>query len=234
MIYVTSDLHGCHPGDFQRFLTKADFGDDDFLFILGDVIDRGEYGAELLLWLTEQPNMQLILGNHEALLLACSFLFEEVTEESLEALNCEQLRLMEGWLKNGASPTIAGFRKLLRRDPELVAGILDYLQDAPLYETLTVNERNYILVHAGLDNFHPARPLNKYTPDELTWVRPNLDTRYFENSTVILGHTPTEYYGMDYRGRALHTDTWIDIDTGATMGHNPMLLRLDDMMEFYM
>lgn len=234
MIYVTSDLHGCHPGEFQRFLTQSGFGDDDFLFILGDVIDRGEYGAELLLWLTEQPNMQLILGNHEALLLACSFLFDEVTEESLEALNCEQLRLMEGWMKNGASPTIAGFRKLLRRDPELVAGILDYLQDAPLYEMLEIRGKKYVLVHAGLDNFHPARPMDDYAPDGLTWVRPDPDTRYFEDATVILGHTPTEYYGMEYRGRALHTDTWIDIDTGAAMGNNPMLLRLDDMREFYM
>lgn len=86
MIYVSSDLHGCNPKDFQNLLNQAGFCGDDFLFVLGDVIDRGNWGAELLLWLTQQSNIQLILGNHEALMLTCSFLFEEVSEESLDNL----------------------------------------------------------------------------------------------------------------------------------------------------
>lgn len=233
MIYVTSDLHGCHPNVFRQLLDRADFGEDDFLFVLGDVIDRGEYGAELLLWLTEQPNIQLILGNHEAMLLACGFLFEEVTDESLNRLAGEQIGLAANWVMNGGDPTMKGFRRLFRQDPELVAGILDYLRDAPLYEALEVNGRDFVLVHAGLGNFHPSRPLSDYPPEELLWTRPAPDTRYYEDATVILGHTPTEYYGSQYRGRSLHTDTWIDIDTGAAMGHTPMLLRLDDGAEFY-
>lgn len=60
MVYVTSDLHGYPPEAFMKLLDRAGFTGDDFLFVLGDVIDRGEYGAELLLWLTEQPNVQLI------------------------------------------------------------------------------------------------------------------------------------------------------------------------------
>jgi hypothetical protein len=32
----------------------------------------------------------------------------------------------------------------------------------------------------------------------------------------------------------LQTDTWINIDTGAGSGMAPMLLRLDDMQEFYL
>jgi serine/threonine protein phosphatase 1 len=70
MIYVTSDLHGISPASFRQMLRSADFGEEDFLYVLGDVIDRGEYGAELLLELTQMPNAQLLLGNHEALLLA--------------------------------------------------------------------------------------------------------------------------------------------------------------------
>ena len=50
MIYVTSDLHGYPLKDFQRLLNKANFGEDDFLFVLGDVIDRnGDGGVEMLL-----------------------------------------------------------------------------------------------------------------------------------------------------------------------------------------
>lgn len=234
MIYVTSDLHGCDPELLQRLLKHANFGEDDFLFVLGDVIDRGEQGAELLLWLTQQPNVQMILGNHEAMMLSCDFLFEEVTEESLDRLQKEQLLLLENWLENGAAPTITGLRRLLRRDPELVQGILDYLRDAPLYERVRVGKKRYILVHGGLGGFDPGKSLDDYTPTELLWVRPELEERYFDDATVILGHTPTEYYGASNRGRMLRTDTWLDIDTGAAMGRSPMLLRLGDEKEFYL
>lgn len=233
MIYVTSDLHGIHPDAFRTMLERAGFAEEDFLFILGDVIDRGEHGAELLLWLTNQPNMQLILGNHEALLMACDFLFDQVSDESLTRLTPENMALLENWIFNGGAPTLKGLRGLLDRDPELIEGILDYLRDAPLYECVRAGGRSFILVHAGLGNFHPARPLDSYGLDELTMMRPDLTDRYFPNATVICGHTPTEFYGMKYVGRALHTDTWIDIDTGAACGRTPMLLRLDDMKEFY-
>lgn len=233
MIYATSDLHGWNPADFQRLLKKADFGEDDFLFILGDVIDRGEWGAELLLWLTQQSNIQLILGNHEALLLACSFLFEEVNDRSLDRLSVRQLNLVQNWMANGGGPTMTGFRKLLKKDPESVQGILEYLQDAPLYETLTVNGRNYILVHAGLGNFRPGRPLDDYTPEELLMDRPAPEDRYFSNARVILGHTPAGYFDPEHPNRAFRTETWTCIDTGAAMGFPPMLLRLDDGKEIY-
>lgn len=234
MIYVTSDLHGCAPAVLQELLARADFTDDDYLFVLGDVIDRGSHGAELLLWLTQQPNVQLILGNHEALMLSCSFLFEEVTEESLERLTPRQFELAENWLRNGGSPTMAGLRKLLKRDPELVAGILDYLQDAPLWESVRVKGRKFILVHSGLGNFHPEKHLSDYTADELLFTRPDPDTLYFDDATVILGHTPTVFYGEAYRGRAMKTRDFICIDTGAALGESPMLLRLDDLREFYL
>jgi serine/threonine protein phosphatase 1 len=134
MIYVTSDLHGIHPDKFQDFLERCGFTDGDFLFILGDVIDRGEHGIPLLLWLTQQSNMQLILGNHEAFLLGCQFLFDEVTEETQEVLGEEELRMLKNWLRNGGSPTILGLQSLFNRDPESVYGIVDYLKDTPLWE----------------------------------------------------------------------------------------------------
>lgn len=233
MIYVTSDLHGCSVDSFQQLLSRAGFRKEDYLFVLGDVIDRGENGAQLLLWLTEQPNMELILGNHEALLLACEFLFEEVTDESLAKLTTKQFDLLGNWLQNGGGPTLSGLRKILKESPELMEGILDYLRDAPLYETVDVRGKQFVLVHAGLDNFRQERPLDDYSPEELLFCRPSLDTAYYPNATVVFGHTPTECFGEAYRGKAVRTDTWICIDTGAAMGGSPMLLRLDDMEEFY-
>lgn len=233
MIYCTADPHGCSPELFRELLRRGGFTDDDFLFILGDAIDRGPHGAELLLWLTQQPNMQLILGNHEEMLLSCSFLLEEVNEESLAALDDERLGALGEWISNGGLPTINGLRKLLHREPELVKGVLDYLWDAPLYEEVEAGGRRYVLTHAGLDNFRPDKPLEDYTLEEVLWARPSLDTRYFDGATVVFGHTPTLLFGEQYRGRALRTDTWIDIDLGCSGSTPPMLLRLDDGKEFY-
>ena len=142
MIYVTADLHGIHPKEMQNLLASAKFSGDDFLFILGDVIDRGTYGAELLSWLTQQPNMSLILGNHEAMLLSCAFLFADVNEQNLDALTVNSMELVQNWIDNGGKPTMAGFQKLLKQDPELVTGILEYLQDCPLYEEVEAGGKN--------------------------------------------------------------------------------------------
>lgn len=233
MLYVTSDLHGCSVDDFQALLDRAGFCEDDFLFILGDVIDRGEYGAELLLWLTDQTNMELILGNHEALMLSCEFLFGDVTDENLDALTTENMLIWENWLQNGGGSTIRGLRKILKRDPELLQGMLDYLKDAPLYECVEAGNRRYILVHAGLGNFHPQKSLDDYSPEELLMTRPAPDEQYFPNATVILGHTPTVLYGEEYSGKLYDAGSWICIDTGAAMGGSPMLLRLEDGKAFY-
>lgn len=234
MIYVTSDLHGYPMAKFRSLLQQAGFGEDDFLFILGDVIDRGRDGVEYLKWLLEMPNAQLILGNHEAMLLACDFLFQEVTEASVEALTAEKLQLLSTWQQNGAEPTLRALRNLSKEDPDTLADILDYLREAPLYEAVSAGDRDFLLVHSGLGGFVPGKRLGDYTPEELLWHRPDPAERYFDRITTVLGHTPTGYYGREYAGRMLQTDTWINIDTGAGSGGVPMLLRLDDLMAFYM
>lgn len=63
MTYVISDLHGYPLEKLKKLLKKANFSSDDFLYILGDIIDRnGDGGVGILLWLLEQVNVQLILG----------------------------------------------------------------------------------------------------------------------------------------------------------------------------
>ena len=136
-------------------------------------------------------------------------------------------------MRNGAAPTVEGFKKLMAEDPELVEGILEYLREAPLYVCLEAGGTDYVLVHSGLGNFRRRRPLKNYSRHDLLWERPTPDTRYYPDKTVVFGHTPTAFYGEEYRGRELRTDTWICIDAGAAMGESPMLLRLDDKKAFY-
>lgn len=231
MIYVTSDLHGYSLDKFKLLLDKANFRDSDFLFVLGDVIDRGADGVEILQWLMVQPNIELILGNHEAMLLSCDFLFDEINEKSISELTGTELQLYSAWIANSGQST---FDALSAIQNEEIEYILEYLREAPLYEALTVGNRDFILTHSGLGNFDPQMNLSKYSSFDLLWTRPELDQKYFDDMTVVFGHTPTYCYGDEYKGKAIFTDTWINIDTGSGHGYAPMLLRLDDMKEFYL
>lgn len=230
MIYVTSDLHGYPLGKFKTMLESVNFSQDDFLYILGDVIDRGKDGVNLLRWIMLQPNVELLLGNHEAMMLASDFVFEEITEKSIGDLTGTKLGIYSNWVANGGQPTLDALRTLR---PKQIEYILDYLRECPLYEILTVNGRDFILTHSGLGNFSYNKKLSEYTETDLLWSRPSLTARYFDDITTVFGHTPTLYYGNEYKGKAVKTETWIDIDVGAATGLPPMLLRLDDMKEFY-
>ncbi len=230
MVYVISDLHGYPMEKFLSLLKKADFSDEDFLYIIGDVIDRnGDGGTAMLLWLLEQPNVQLILGNHEAMLLSCDFLFDEVTEESLDRIDSEKVYLLTTYMYNGGNVTLENLKKLSKDQRE---AILEYLRNCPLYETVSISDKDYLLVHSGMENFSPDRKLSDYTSDELLWTRPDVKDTYFEDIITVLGHTPTLYYGNEYKGKILRTKTWIDIDVGAGRGEEAVLLRLDDDKEF--
>ena len=233
MIYATSDLHGYPLPDFLHLLDKARFSDADFLFMLGDVVDRnGNGGIAMLEWMMLQPNVQFILGNHEAMLLSCDFLFEEITDDLVDRLDLDQISLMMNWMRNGAEPTLNALHALRKRDPEALYDLLDFLREAPLYDTVTAGDRDFLLVHSGLGHFREDKPLSEYELHDLIWHRPSPDERYFEDVMTILGHTPTAYYHAP--NRMFQTPTWIDIDTGAGSGYPPMLLRLDDLQPLYM
>ena len=233
-IYVISDLHGYPLEKFKDLLRKAGFSCRDFLYILGDVIDRnGDGGVEILCWLLEQPNVQLILGNHEAMLLSCAFLFDEITNESLQSVTSEKMELLNTYMQNGGDVTLKTLQKLNKLSPKTVSYILDYLRDAPLYETVSTEKNDFLLVHAGLGDFDRNKKLSCYTADDFLWAWPELSDEYFEDIITVFGHTPTMSYGEEYTGKILKTRTWIDIDVGVAYGQKPVLLRLDDLQEFY-
>ena len=230
MTYVISDLHGYPVEKLKMLLKKAGFGEDDFLYIIGDVVDRnGDGGVGILLWLLEQYNAQLILGNHEAMLLACDFVFDEITEDSVDSITGEKLELVNNYMLNGGDITLKTLRSL---SGEQQQDILDYLRDCPLFEAVTAGGRDYVLVHSGFDNFDKNRKISDYSADELIWAWPELTDEYFEDIHTVFGHTPTGNFDQNYDGRIFKTRTWTCIDCGAGYGNEPVLLRLDDYEEF--
>ena len=229
MLYVISDLHGYPFDKFLELLEKAGFGGNDFLMVLGDVIDRGADVVKYLEWLMRQKNADMLLGNHEAMLLSCHFLFEEVNEENLSKLSQRHLRLVYQWADNGGNLTMDS---LLNLNYHKRLAIVEYLRKRSLYERFELNGKQYLLTHSGLRNFDSEKPLGEYDPDDFLWNRPQLTDRYYDDVTTVFGHTPSWFYGKEHEGKIIFTETWIDIDTGAGYGFSPVLLRLDDMKQF--
>ena len=199
---------------------------------MGQIIfaPRLRRGAKILLaeWIALLSRIAFANEGKEcsAILPVEKYFFDRLRKGNLTA---ERMGLLQDYMRNGGDVTLKALRKL---PADTQQDILDYLRDAPLYEAVTVNDKDFLLVHAGLDHFAPNKKLSEYTSDELMWASPDIMDAYFDDIITIFGHTPTFSYGDSHRGSLIKTQTWINIDVGAAFGEAPVLLRLDDWKEF--
>lgn len=231
-----SDIHGCHTL-FRRMLQKIDFTDSDDLYILGDFVDRGDTPIPLLLDCMERINVYPLLGNHEAIMLQClhGLPAEASPDNVTEFYTPEGLELYSAWMQNGGSITMTQYLGLA---PAKRAEVLGYLEEFRFYEELTMPDgRRFVLTHSGIEDFDPAVPLSEYPLDALINARPEPGDRFYNDRTLIFGHTPTlTYPSMHGQAEVLFEETYINIDCGAVfheVGGKLACLRLDDMKVFY-
>lgn len=230
MTYVMSDLHGCY-NLYQRMLQKINFSDNDTLYIIGDVIDRGEEGVKLLLELMEKTNIKLLMGNHEYLMAVLLSNMKGSINPST-VLNENTLEGLQLWFDDGGRSTLIEFLSL---SPEAQKQIVQFLSNLPMVAEITVRTKSFVLVHSGFKNFAPSRALSSYTASELLFERNRLGQACFPDKTVLVGHTPTFAYGKEYTGKILHWNQFINVDCGCSYPKSGILgcLRLEDLMEFY-
>lgn len=228
MTYVMSDIHGCYD-KYTEMLEKIGFSEDDSLYVLGDICDRGPDSAKIYLDMMKRSNVFPIKGNHEKMAepyLGNLFLSDgKINRAGLEELNA----LI--WIENGGDATIVSLMNCSEEDRNRVTG---YIKKMPYYRTVTVGDTEYVLVHAGLENFHPDKPLEEYTVSELVWESPDFDYCFFggEKKRLLVGHTPTPLIAGEsviYVGKG----DVIALDCGAVFGKRLGCLCLDTMEEFY-
>lgn len=214
MIYCMSDLHG-ELDKFQRMLEWIDFSESDHLYIIGDVIDRGSMGVDILRMIMDVPNMTMLLGNHEQMCLSTLGPHNEFGARAL-------------WKQNGGSST---YRELLyHRTHQERNEILRFLSDLPDRLELTVGEQKFHLVHGCPGADHDTRIWGRVEPDSRS---PYPDT------ICIVGHTPTVFLtdGPDEDFSIWHRDGILDIDCGCgsmkAVHRRLACLRLDNLAEFY-
>lgn len=232
MIYVMSDLHGEYK-KYIEMLKKINFGKDDVLYILGDVVDRGKEPFKILKDMSSRDNVFPIMGNHELIALELlRYLSVEITEENYnKMLDKDIMKAMIEWQLSGGNTTIDGYLSLNKQERK---AMLEYMNDFSPYETIDIADKTFILVHAGLGNFDPHKKLCNYTLNELTWFRPDYNEPYFndENIFVVCGHTPT--LAIIGEAKIFHHQNHIVIDCGATFNSGKLAcLCLDTMKEYY-
>lgn len=231
MTYVMSDLHGRYK-QYIRMLETIRFSDEDELYILGDVVDRGPEPVRILLDMSMRANVYPILGNHEYMaeyLLAK--LSTEITDDNCDThFTAEDISALAGWLSDGGQTTLEGFRRL---SPDEREGILAYLTEFAPYEELTVGKNRFVLVHGGLADFDPDRPLWDYDDYALVTEHTDYTRRYYPDRYLITGHVPTGLIDPGCGGRIYRANGHFAIDCGNGGGGTLGCLRLDDLAEFY-
>lgn len=194
MRYIVSDIHGCYHS-YQMLLEKIQFSEEDELYVLGDVVDRGPEPIKVLQDMMKRPNVIFILGNHDFIMYTLmKSLSVEITEENYDNhLTSDVLSIYSLWIQeDGGQVTAEQFRKLSSSEKK---DMLDYIAEASLYEVIKNDGKEYRLVHAGLGNFAPDKDLHEYELYDFLMERTDYSKRYYpdENIFLVTGHTPTIY-----------------------------------------
>ena len=216
MIYAVSDIHGCYS-QYEEILEKIAFSDEDTLYVLGDVLDRGPEPLRVLEDMAGRHNVIPIIGNHEYMALSIlRSLMEEITEDNYNAvLNRDFMGKYSHWLSDGGWITLKQFRALDADDREFM---LDYLEEFQLYEEFLLDGNRYVLVHADIAGNIKDRPLVQYGIEELIFTRAEYDKVYSNSYYLVTGHTTTFSISAEYDGKIYRKNRHIAIDCGCVYG----------------
>ena len=223
MNYVISGISGMYDR-YMEMLEKTDFSDSDTLYVLGNCADRGRDGIKVWLDLMDRKNAVPFYGSHEDMAY-------RVLSVWLEPENVGEgfMQDLELWMRNGGKATYDAFKVLDRNVQEK---ILWSIHAFALNKQIEVNGERYFLSHTIGET--ADRPLNKYTPYEYVWGRPDYSECYDENTVLVTGHTPTGAIDKDYAGRIYIKNNHIAVDCGAAFRQGKLgCICLDTMEEFY-
>lgn len=119
-IYAIGDIQGCYHA-FQALLTRIKFdADKDQLWLVGDLINRGDGTLEVLRWCyAHKDSVRIVLGNHDL----------------------HALVVAEGIVAAHKGDTLTSLMAAHDRDT-----LLTWLRHQPLM----YHEADYLMVHAGL------------------------------------------------------------------------------------
>lgn len=185
-IICISDIHG-YLDDFKSLLQKCSYDPDaDFLFILGDIIEKGTENIATLNYvqnLCQNPKTIFIQGNNDTMPYRMAF-----SDDQARFFQRLQSRPTNTFIQMAKTLGITDFTENFPQNRQKVTEAyksqLDFLQDAPL----AIETKDFILVHAGIENRPDWENSDSRIIQAQHWF---LRHRHCQSKTVICGHYPT-------------------------------------------
>lgn len=228
MIYVMAGIHGEFEA-YEKMLKKIKFSDEDDLYVLGNCIDHGPEPIKVLHDMMARPNVYPIIGEREYVAYRILSKLTEALSNGESELDREMMKTLRKWQADGGEVTLEKFQEL---DMEERSYILEYLEEFEPYDIVTVGKKEYILVHAGLDNFSPERDLEDYKIEELIFHTADYNKVYFKDKYLVTGHTPTVLQSGNV-GKIIVKNRHIAIDCGKVFGGRLACICLDTKKVYY-
>lgn len=225
MIYAVSDLHGCYE-KYSRMLQAIHLSEQDTLYVLGDVVDRGDGGIRILQDMMRRPNVVALRGNHDYLAhRVLSQLMQPDADNTADTLFTEH----QMWLSDGGKPTYNAFIAL---SAEQQARVLAYMNTFLIYDEVQAGGECYFLAHTVPEK----EKMQQF--ETLMWAEfivgePDYDKEYYPDKYIVTGHTPTGLIVPGASGKILKINRHIAIDCGAVYDHPLGCICLDTQEEFY-
>lgn len=225
-----SDIHG-NSKRFDAVLKQICLQPEDTLYILGDVVDRYPDGIRILRRIMKMPNVKMLLGNHEFMMLEALEKGFWVVDRNRK-LPPRPSKEFERWYRNGGEVThnyLKHIRKEWRKE------VFDYLHALPLNIDIELHGKKYKLIHASMEEDYVPMADHYNSLKEFTvWERWYPGDRVPEGYTLIFGHTPTYQFRRIKPLEIWYGENAIGIDCGCGFAMGRLAcLRLDDGMEFY-
>lgn len=175
-VWACSDLHG-QRWAFDQILETI--GPEDKVYFLGDAIDRGPDGWQIMRDIMNDPRFIYIMGNHESMMVDALLRFPHDPET------------LEQWYWNGGKVT----HKALRADPEWYEVLQKVAQFPDYLEYINPDGIRVRMSHAG---FTPDEEDWHGWGDDLIWDRnhflhDNWNEERNGNDLIVHGHTPIPY-----------------------------------------
>ena len=224
MIYVMSDVHGCYD-KYMQMLEKIAFKDSDTLYMLGDVVDRGDDPIKVLRDMRLRPNVRPIMGNHDY--IALTLILQLASAESIDGELQEDFQL---WFSDGGLTTMKRFLEL---PPDEQQQVIQYLSTFSTHETVIVSGKRYILVHAGLPDGSTPDNLDSFRIQDFVAAQTDYKKQYFVDAFLVTGHVPTDLIDAECKGKVYRRHNHIAIDAGAVFGGVLACVCLDTGAEYY-
>jgi serine/threonine protein phosphatase 1 len=210
--WVVGDIHGCAE-ELAELLEQIQLGPEDRFISVGDLYHRGPDPVGVLDILNALPHFDLVLGNHERVMLERFGLAGELADGTDATSVPEDLVVSteQELAGDGGTP-------MKNVDPSRGADLIRILENRAYFLRGTHAGQDWLIVHAGV---LPGVPVEETSPFALSRLRrleglPGSPYWYEAwNGPELFGHTPATLPRTRFQGERLVA---LGLDTGCVYG----------------